>query len=271
MIVKPRPAVGRSPLRKRNLFLLRELVVRDLKSRFAGSVFGPLWIVATPLLWLILYSFVFSVVLRIPLTGEPPGVNFPEFLLAAFLPWLAVQEGISRATTCLTDNAAMVKKAVFPIQSLVETVVVSALVSEVAGLILFAAYLGWRGDLSAPWLLLLVPALLLQILITFGLGCLLAGLNVFFRDTAQAVVLVLAMLSFATPIFYPAAAVPRRFQWVMEVNPFTHLVEFFRDLLLRHRLPAASSLLFLSLFALVSAAAGALLFSRGEPHFADLL
>lgn len=230
-----------------------------------------MWALFSPLLWVLLYSFVFSVVLRIPLPSEPSGVNFPEFLLAAFLPWLAVQEGISRATTCLSDNASMVKKTVFAKESLVATVVLAALVNELVGLVLYSIYLGWRGHLSAAWLLPLLPLLAVQVLMTYGLGCLLASLNVFLRDTPQLVGLTLAMLSFLTPIFYPATLVPPRFRWLIAINPFYHLVEAFRDAFFRHVLPAAGSVAYLVVFALTAATLGSLLFRRAEPHFADLL
>ncbi len=257
--------------RPREAFLLSQLILRDLKVRYVGSAFGPAWALLTPLLWVLLYSFVFSVVLKIPLSGEPAGVNFPEFLLAAFLPWLAVQEGISRSTTCLSDNASMVKKAVFSRRSLVATVVLSALVNEVIGLALYSVYVGWRGHLSAAGLAALVPLLGVQVLLTYGLGCLLAALNVFLRDAPQLVGPGLAMLSFLTPIFYPATLVPARFRWLIGLNPFSHLVEAFRDAFFRHAFPPAGSLVYLLVFALAAAILGSLLFRRAEPHFADLL
>jgi lipopolysaccharide transport system permease protein len=252
-------------------FLLKELVVRDLRARYAGSIFGPAWSVVTPLLWVALYSFVFSVVLKVQLTGEPRGITFPIFLLGGFLPWLAVQEGISRASTALSDNASMVTKTVFPRESLVATVVISAAVNESIALALYAVYLAALGHLKPAWALLALPLLAIQIVLTYGLGCILACLNVFVRDTAQVVTLALMMLSFLTPIFYPASAVPARFRWVVEINPFAHLVEAFRDVLFRQTLPSAGSLGFLVVFASASALLGGVLFARTEPHFADLL
>jgi lipopolysaccharide transport system permease protein len=254
-----------------SLYLLSELVVRDLRSRYVGSFLGPVWALLAPLAWVVIYTFVFSVVLKIPLSGEPAGVVFPEYLLAGFIPWLAVQEGLMRSATCLTDNSAMVKKAVFPKQTLVATVVLSAVVNELIGLSLYAAYLAWRGHLSPRWAALALPFLALQILSTFGVGCLLAGLQVFLRDTAQVAGLALAMVAFLTPIFYPVSIVPARFRWVVAVNPAAHLVEGFRDAFFRHTLPTAGSAAFLLAFSALAAMLGSLLFVKAEPHFADLL
>jgi lipopolysaccharide transport system permease protein len=260
---------GRRP--GNSLYLLSELVVRDLRSRYVGSFLGPVWALLAPLAWVVIYTFVFSVVLKIPLSGEPEGVVFPEYLLAGFIPWLAVQEGLMRSATCLTDNSAMVKKAVFPKQTLVATVVLSAVVNELIGLVLYAAYLAWKGHFSPRWAAAAIPLLALQVLATFGVGCLLAGLQVFLRDTAQVAGLALAMAGFLTPIFYPVSIVPARFRWVVSVNPVAHLVEGFRDAFFRRALPPAGSVAFLLVFSGFAAILGSLLFAKAEPHFADLL
>jgi homopolymeric O-antigen transport system permease protein len=251
--------------------LLSELVVRDLKSRYVGSFFGPLWAVFAPLLWVAIYTFVFSVVLKISLSGEPAGVNFPEYLLAGFLPWIAIQEGLSRSATALSDNAVMVKKTVFPKETLVATVVLSAVVNELIGLALYAVYLVHRGHFSLRWAIFVLPLLAIQVAATYGVGCLLAGFQVFLRDTSQIVGLGLAMLGFLTPIFYPVSIVPARFRFVVAANPLAHLVEAFRDVFFRHVLPGVSSLGYLALFAASAAILGSLLFVKAEPHFADLL
>jgi lipopolysaccharide transport system permease protein len=255
----------------RSLALLGELVRRDLRSRYVGSIAGPVWSVLSPLLWVLLYSYVFGSILRIPLNGEPAGIEFPEFLLAGFLPWMAIQEGIFRATTCLSDNAVMVKKAVFPKVALVATVVLAAGINELIGLTLYAGYLAWRGHLVLPGLFALVPLLVIQLAATFGIGCLLASVNVFLRDTPQVVGVGLAMFSFVTPIFYSARMIPKQLSWVFAVNPAAQLVEAFRDVLFRGVLPPAWSIGYLCLAALGSSVAGYLVFSRAEPHFSDVL
>ena len=154
------------------VFLLKEMVVRDLRSRYAGSGLGILWAFALPVLWMLLYTAVFAVILRAPV--ERGFASFPEFLMAGLLPWMAVQEGISRSASALTDNAAMVKKMVFPIDTLIRSVVLAAAVNEVIGLAVYAVYVALLGHFSAGWALLAVPALLLQILLTFGIGCIAA-------------------------------------------------------------------------------------------------
>src|SRR6202795_2235000 len=167
------------------LFLRKERVVRDIRARYAGSGLGVFWAFAQPVLWMLLYTGVFGVILRVPVERGFSG--FPEFLLAGLLPWMAIQEGVSRCATALTDNAAIVKKTVFPVETLVLSVVLAAIVNQVIAFAIFALYVASVGHLSLPWLLLALPALLFQALLTYGVGCVMTVLATFLRDTVQVV------------------------------------------------------------------------------------
>ena len=250
-------------------FLLKEMVVRDVRSRYAGSSLGILWAFALPVLWMLLYTGVFSLVLRVPV--DPNYASFPEFLMAGLLPWMAIQEGLSRSASVLVDNAAMVKKTVFPVETLVLSVVVAAVVNELIALAIFAVYVALVGHLSLAWLPLVLPALLLQIAMTFGLGCIAATLTAFLRDTVHAVSVGLTVLFYATPVVYPLSLVPPRLRPIIEANPLTHLVDLFRRAFTLHAAPEPSSVIYLTVFSLLAAAAGAALFARARPHFADLI
>ncbi len=254
------------------LFLLRELVVRDVRARYAGSGLGILWAFAQPVLWMLLYTGVFGLILRVPVEGGFSG--FPEFLLAGLLPFMAIQEGVSRCASALTDNAAMVKKTVFPLEMLVWSVVLAAIVNEVIALAIFAVYVAMVGHLSLPWLALAVPALLLQAALTYGAGCFAATVTAFLRDTAQLIGIFLTVVFWATPIVYPISMIPARQAWlraVLRANPVTHLVEWYRDAFSLHVAPSAGSVLYLSVFSGLVALSGAALFTKARPHFADLM
>jgi ABC-type polysaccharide/polyol phosphate export permease len=252
-----------------NLFLLKEMVVRDVRSRYAGSGLGMLWAFAMPLLWMVIYTWVFSSILRVP---TPPGyASFPEFLMAGLLPWLAIHEAISRCATVLTDNAAMVKKTVFPVESLVLSVVLAAAVNQVIAFAIFAIYVAILGHLSLPYLGLALFALALQTLLTFGIGCLVATVTTFARDAVHGVGIALTVLFYATPIVYPASLVPARFAPFLAANPIAHLSEWYRMAFTLHRLPEPASVLFVGVFAAVAAGLGFSLFRKAKPHFADLI
>ncbi len=251
------------------LFLLKEMVVRDLRSRYAGSGLGLLWVFLHPILWMVLYTAVFSVVLRVPV--ERGFASFPEFLMAGLLPWMAIHEGVARSTSVLPDNAVMVKKAVFPIETLVLSVVLAAVVNQLIAFLVFGAYVLAVGHFSAAWLLLAVPTLALQVLLTYGVGCLAATATAFVRDAGHAIGILLTVVFFATPIVYPASMVPARFRGVLDANPITHLVSWYRAAFTLHSAPDPGSVLYLSAFAASAALLGGVLFFRARPHFADLI
>jgi homopolymeric O-antigen transport system permease protein len=254
------------------LFLLKEMVIRDMRARYAGSSLGLIWAVGQPILWMALYSLVFSLILRVPV--EKGYASFAEFLLAGLLPWMAIQEGISRSASALTDNAAMVKKTVFPLETLVLSVIVAALINQVIAFGIFAVYVGSVGHLSLAWITLVVPALLLQTLLTFGIGCYAATVTTFLRDAAQVIGIGLTVVFWATPVVYPMTLVPSTHRWLLAIiraNPLTHLVEWYRGAFTTHVAPSPSSALYLLVFCLFAALSGAALFARARPHFADLM
>ncbi|MEP6993579.1 MAG: ABC transporter permease [Acidobacteriota bacterium] len=250
-------------------FLLKEMVVRDLRARYAGSGLGLLWAFAHPILWMLLYTAVFSLVLRVPV--EPGYASFPEFLMAGLLPWMAIQEGLARSASVLVDNASMVKKTVFPLETLVLSIVVAAAVSEVIAFCVFGVYVALLGHLRLAWLLLALPALALQILLTFGIGCIAATLTAFVRDTAHAVGIVLTIGFYATPIVYPASLVPARLRPFIAANPITPLVDLYRRAFTLHTAPEPASIAYLAVFCGLAALLGAAIFARARPHFADLI
>lgn len=249
-------------------FLLRELVKRDFQGRYAGSILGLLWSFVQPLWLLLLFSFVFATVLRVPLVGQRTD-HFGLFLLAGLLPWLAVNEGLQRAATAITDNSQLVKKLAFPTEILVAAVVLAALLHECIALAMFAVVLAALGELAITSLHLLVLAMSLQLVLTFGLGLLLSGIHVFFRDVGQILGMVLGGWFYFTPIVYPLSLVPERFRPLVEANPLTPLVEMYRAALLGGDSGLPRGTVTLSLVALLVLALGILTFRRMRPALVD--
>ena len=144
---------------RQSLFLLRELVVRNLRARYAGSALGLLWSLLNPLWQLLLFTFVFSYIVRLGLPGEATD-NFAVFLFCGLLPWFAIHEGLSRSASAITDNADLVKKMLLPGELLVASLVLGALLHAGVGAVAFIVVLAVMGELSValPLLLVAVPA-----------------------------------------------------------------------------------------------------------------
>lgn len=254
---------------KQSLFLLKELIRRDLTSRFAGSFGGPVWALVNPLLFCLLYGFVFSVILKIPAPEGFPG-RYVEFLLAGLLPWLGLQEAVLRGSSAVTEQSHLVKKLRFPFELLVASSLGTALLLETAGVALLLAYSALAGRASAR-LPLLGAAFVFEALLLVGPVLFLATLNVFFRDLPQLLSPALMVVFYLTPILYPESLVPAAFARVLSLNPVRDMSSLFRAGLYGTAAPPMTRLLLWSSLSLVLAFAGHRFFRRCERSFADLL
>ena len=255
---------------RHHAFLLKELVKRDFQGRYAGSLLSFLWSFVQPLWLLVLFTFVFSVVLKLRIDQYAVGTdNFGVFLFCGLLPWTAVNEGLLRSTTAITDNAEMVKKLRFPSEILVLSVILGALLHQAIAAGVFLVVLAVLGELSwtsLPWLAVALP---LQVGLTLGLGLLLAPAHVFFRDTAQVLGMALTGWFYLTPIVYPLGMVPERLAPWIEANPLTALVGLYRSAFLGQEVAFSASTLGLIAAAAALPAAGLWLFRRLKPAFVD--
>jgi len=254
---------------RRYVFLLRELVKRDFQGRYAGSVLGFFWSLVQPLWMLVLFTFVFSTVMKVtPGAGAHTG-HFAIFLFGGLLPWTAMQEGVLRSATAITDNANLVKKLRFPAEILVLAVVLAGLLHEAIAAVVFVGALLWLGEFSWGGLPLLLLAIPLQVGLTLGLALIVSALHVFFRDTAQILGMVFNVWFYVTPIVYPLTLVPSRYRTWLELNPLTALVGLYRQAFLGGRLEVVPGAVSLALVAAVLTSVGFWLFRRLKPAFVD--
>lgn len=251
--------------------LILNFVRRDLLARYKGSVMGIFWSVVQPLVMLILYTMVFSTILRVRV-GPAEGTSiFAIYLFCGMLPWNAFQEGMSRSAGVILDHSNLIKRTIFPAEILPIYVVASGLVHELIGLgILLGAVLLTAKTIS-PALLFLPVILLLQGAFTLGLAWIVAAVNVFLRDVGQLLGMVLTFWLFLTPIFYPPSLVPRSLEWMLLVNPMVWVVEAYRSVILRGTIPSVNGLLSLALCSAAAFIGGRLLFQRMQGAFADVI
>jgi ABC-type polysaccharide/polyol phosphate export permease len=254
---------------KNKLFLLSELLRRDLAARYGGSFAGPLWAVLNPAVFCALNAFVFAFVIKMtPPAGFRGG--YVEFLLAGLLPWLGIQEAVMRATVSVSDQAHLVKKLRFPIHLLTASAVGAALVVQAIGLSLLTGFLlvTGRGSVNAG---LLVAAFAFECLLLAGPALVLASMNVFFRDLAQLLPPFLMIAFYLSPIIYPESMIPGFAARFLAFNPLRDLLALFRAALFGAPLPPVGHLAAWSAVFVVVGFLGVRLFRRCRPSFADLL
>jgi lipopolysaccharide transport system permease protein len=217
------------------------------------------------------YFFVFGVVLRTRFENDPSRAGFALYFLAGMLPWLAFSEAAGRAPHVMLEHRNFVKKLVFAVETLPFNLVVSGLVSEIFGLLLFSTgFLIVRGTLPASMLWL--PALIVpQIMFTAGVAWFLAALGVFVRDLGQVIGFLLTVWFFLTPICYPESSLPVAAVPVLSKNPIFVLVRGYRAVFLEGHAPAFGSLWKLWLLSALVFVAGHAWFYKLRKSFADII
>lgn len=216
---------------------LRLLIARELSSRYKGTVMGLFWLVLQPLVMVIVYSFVFSVIMKVRIPGMDNSYHFALYLMTAMMPFVAFQDAILAASHSLFANGSLLHKSTLPAVLLPLVPMLATLVTEAVSLliIVIAAYF-LLGKIS--YYLLMLPFIVLcRLGLSIAVGYIVAILSVFIQDLRQALGLLLTMLLFLTPVFYPVDMIPAEFVQLNELNPIYHLLDAYRAVIIREEMP----------------------------------
>jgi lipopolysaccharide transport system permease protein len=261
----------------RNRELLIELVRRDLKARYRGSNLGVAWSLLNPLLYMIVYTVVFSKFVRFPTGGAP----YPVYLLSGLLAWNFFSQALSASCASILANSALVKKVAFPRVLLPLAAVLAAFVNYLISLaLLIPLVVFFRVEIGLP--LILLPAIALVMFgLGLGFGLILSAINVYFRDIEYLLNLALQIGFFMTPIVYQLDLVLKQagssrttevFRWILYVNPMTWVATSSQDAIAYHRWPQHLwGLGYSTILAFVALALGLLVFNRLRHRFAEEL
>lgn len=223
----------------RNRELIYIMTRKDVIGRYRGSVLGTLWSFVHPLILLAMYTFVFSIVFKAKWGNSfsDSQVEFAVYLFSGMLIHAIVSETLTRSPSLITANVVFVKKIQFPLEILPIVTVGTALFHGAASLlVLFAGVLFCNGTL--PVTAFFLPLVLLPLVVmSLGFSWLLSSLGVYFRDISHPVGLLMTVLLFGSPVFYPVSALPEKIQtWVL-LNPLTFAIEEARRVIMEGVLP----------------------------------
>ncbi|MEH1830511.1 MAG: ABC transporter permease [Nostoc sp.] len=255
--------------------LLRTLVRRDLEARYKGSILGNLWPLLNQLSQLLIYTYVFSIVLRVKLSiNSLPENNltFGLWLFAGLLPWIAFSGGLMQSASSVVGQPNLVKKVVFPLALLPLVPILSTFIESSFGLMALIFFVAVNAHTLHATLALLPLVWLTQLLLTAGLGYLVAGLTVFLRDIPQTLGVILNIWFYATPLVYPASAIPE--QWrslVFWLNPIAAIAEVYRDIVLIGEVKHWGEWGVACVVATIIFCCGFTMYKRLRPAFADVL
>jgi len=248
--------------------LLWQMVGREVKARYKQSILGYFWVILNPLAQMLVMSFAFSLILRIP-TNSSSNIPYSIFLFVALLPWNLFANSLSSATNSLVNSSTLITKVYFPRTILVLASIISKLVDFVFALSILIIYMIIYQIPISFNILWTIPIFLIQQIFTVGLSLFFSAANLLYRDIQYLLNLLLVLWMYATPVIYPADIVPSQFKFVFQLNPMAVIINAYRQTILGGGQPNFYSLiiaLFLSLSILLI---GFSYFKSREKIFAD--
>lgn len=256
----------------KNRSVIWELTKREVASRYKGSALGMVWSVINPILLMLVYTFVFSVVFKAKWGGEGDSKSeFALILFAGLIPFNVISESLNRAPYIIISNINYVKKVIFPLEVLPVVVLLGAIFHAIVNTVVwFAVYILLVGLPPASfWQMSIV--FIPVILYSLGGAWFLSSLGAYLRDIGQLIGSLTTVLMFLTPIFYSIKSLPPAFQTLLSINPLTSIVEWSRDVMI-WGLPISTEGILLQIVLSVGCAClGFMWFQKTRKGFADVL
>lgn len=247
--------------------LVRQLTLREIKSRYKQSFLGYAWVIFNPLAQMLIMSFVFSIILRVSSLGVP----YPLFLFVALLPWNLFASSLSHGVNVLVENAPLIKKIYFPREIFIQSTLIAKIVDFLLASVVFISFAIFY-HLPFTWhVLWVIPIFFIQELFTYGLVLILAALNLFYRDVQYLLNLILVLWMYITPVIYPVEMVPDQYRFIITLNPMAVIINAYRQVILAGGPPNYSSLSIALGLSMITFFLGRMIFKKLEGVFADVV
>ena len=246
--------------------MIFSLVRKELRGRYKGSVLGFLWTFINPLLQLLVYTLVFSVIMRMGID------RYYLFLFVALIPWLFFSASLTGGSGSILASKDMVKKIYFPREIMPIAYVTSAFVNMLLSFVVIFAVVLVSGMGVNPIALLYLPIIMLvEYVLALGIALLASSLTVYFRDLEYILGIIAMAWQFLTPVMYSSELVPENLLPIWKLNPMTPVIEAYRQILYYKEVPHLDTLLNASILGVVTLVVGYVVFRKLQKGFAEEL
>ena len=247
--------------------LIYTLSVHRIKVRYKQSLLGVSWAILQPLSLMLIYTFIFSFIARVPSDGAPYAI----FAYSALLPWTYFSTALVNATNGLVSHSQLITKVYFPREILPLTYVIASLFDLLIASSVFAALMIYYGVSLTANAIYAVPIILVMTIFVTAMSLFFSATQVRFRDIGVAMPLLIQLWMFATPVVYPLSAVPARFRSLYLLNPMVGFIENFRQVMLHGATPDLRLLGVATLISIILLVASYVYFKRVEATIADVI
>jgi lipopolysaccharide transport system permease protein len=256
-----------------NRELIYQLTCRQISERYKGSFLGISWSFLTPLAMMLVYTFIFSVVIKIKWEGGLTGSHseFAVTLLTGLVAFNIFSESILSSSDLILNNPNYVKKVVFPLETLpIIMICTNLLNSLISLLILLFGVLIVFGHI--PFTIILLPFIYLPlVMMCLGLSWIISSLGIFFLDIKHFLTITVQLLFFLTPVFYPVTAIPEQYRSFLFINPMVFIVTLFRQVILWGEIPKLYDLMIIYSVSITIFFVGITWFTKIKKNFADVI
>ena len=245
--------------------MVYNLVKKDLRGRYKGSVLGFLWTFINPLLQLAVYTMVFSTIMRVNVD------KFYMYLFIALIPWIFFTTSVLSGTISIIQNKDLIKKIYFPRIIIPISTVLATFMNMIFSMAVVILALFISGIGISYYILLLPVIMILEFFLVLGMVFLFSSLNVFFRDIEYILSIIMMIWFYMTPIVYTVEMIPEKYKTLFYLNPMTNIVIFYRDILFYKRMPSFGFMGGVFLYSLAMIVIGFFVFQKLQKNFVEEL
>ncbi len=253
----------------KNLYDYRELlktsVKKEVRSKYKNSFLGVLWSFLNPLLQIIVYAIIFSLILK------NKQDNYAIFLCAGLIPWTYFSISINKSAFTIIENGNIIKKVYFPREIIPISVVTAETINFLISTLIILGFVIFGGIGISKYILYYPLVLIAQYLVILAISFIISSICVYFRDLQHFIGIILQLLFYATPIVYSQDSIPPEYQWILKYNPMTYIVNAYRNIFYYKTAIDLKSIILLIIIAIGGCVCGYWIFSKLQKGFAEQL
>ncbi|MBM2820462.1 MAG: type transporter [Candidatus Berkelbacteria bacterium] len=256
----------------KNKSLIWRMAYKDVTDRYAGSALGLFWALFYPLFLVGIYAVIFTFIFQIRINQGSSPLEYSLYAIVGLVAWIVMQEGLTKSTSSITSNTSLVKQVIFPVNILPIVGILVSFLTLIIGIAFYIIVVGLALPHNLSWTFFLVPVVvLIHFLFSVGLGWILASLAVYFRDLKELIMMILLVGMFITPVLYLENSIPQAFKLPIFLNPMTHLINMYRDVLFYGQINHPWSFVIFGGLSITIFVLGFYFFEKLKPFFSNVL
>lgn len=250
--------------------ILYTLIIHDFKSRYLSSFIGLPWAFIQPATYIFVIWFAFTYGLRASITDT--GLPYAPWLILGFVPWLFISQTMIVSSNAIIEYSYLIKKTNFPVSMIPIIKIFSGMIVHLILIVFMIIILIFAyGIYPNIYWLQIFYYLFASTVLLLGISWFVASVNVFIKDMAHIVNILITILFWATPIIWPYSTLTGNFRYIALLNPFFYIIQGYRYTFIEQVWFfefIEMNILFWT-FTLLIFVVGIFTFRRLKPHFAD--